>query len=69
MSNILVLTAKEVEVLNMLSEGMSNKEISSYMNIRTSTVKWHIGNIFCKLNAKNRTHASNLAREHGLLSV
>ncbi len=49
-----VLTSKEREMLELLVEGLSDKEISTKMNIKVSTVRTHIGNIFGKLNVNNR---------------
>ena len=52
-----VLTNKELQVLVLISEGKSNKEIASHNFIELSTVKTHINNIYFKLNAKNRKQA------------
>lgn len=51
------LTAKEVEILQLLHKGCSNKEISRLLNISLSTTKWHLKNIFAKLNVNTRTAA------------
>lgn len=51
------LTAKETEILQLLHKGYSNKEISRLLNISLSTTKWHLKNIFAKLNVNTRTAA------------
>ncbi|MBV9228908.1 MAG: hypothetical protein JOZ18_06315 [Chloroflexi bacterium] len=61
------LSQREVEVLQLLAEGASNQEIAGKLFLTTGTVKWHVHNIFGKLDAKNRTQAVNKARGSGLL--
>lgn len=51
------LTAKEQEVLELVRQGLANKEISRELNISLSTTKWHLKNIFAKLQVSNRTSA------------
>lgn len=51
------LTAKELEVLELVRRGLANKEISRELNISLSTTKWHLKNIFAKLQVGNRTSA------------
>lgn len=53
------LTNKEVEILKMISIGMSNKEIARDMAISEKTVRNYISNIFRKLNVSNRTEAAS----------
>ena len=48
------LSIKEQEVANLVAEGMSNKEIAEALDVQLVTVKKHIGNIFSKLNVKDR---------------
>lgn len=55
------LTAKEYEVLALMQKGCSNKEIGDVLNISLSTTKWHIKNIFTKLNVANRAAAVSLS--------
>lgn len=62
-----LLTAKEVNVLQLLAQGLPNKLIASHMNISDETVKWHLKNIFGKLSAGNRRHAIDRARLLGLV--
>jgi DNA-binding NarL/FixJ family response regulator len=61
------LTAREREVLQLLAEGASNREIGTRLHLTEGTVKNHVSNILGKLHAANRTHAVALAREQGLL--
>jgi DNA-binding NarL/FixJ family response regulator len=52
------LTAREVEILELLSRGLSNKEIAQRTNITAGTVRNHLGNIFKKLHVRCRTEAA-----------
>jgi len=61
------LTAREVEVLQLLADGESNKEISSALSISEATVKSHLGNIFRKLDVLSRTEAIAIANKRGLI--
>ena len=61
------LSDREMDVLRLISEGMSNNEIAARLYITLSTVKGHTTNIYGKLNAKNRTQAVARARILGLL--
>jgi LuxR family maltose regulon positive regulatory protein len=63
-----LLTPKEARVLSLLSSGMANKEIARAMDIGEQTVKWHLKNVFFKLNAASRRHAVDRARLLGLLA-
>ncbi|MGA7875649.1 MAG: response regulator transcription factor [Desulfoferrobacter sp.] len=62
-----LLTHREKEVLQGLTEGRSNKEISNALNISTETVKSHIKHIYGKLNVKSRLEAARIAREMNLI--
>jgi LuxR family maltose regulon positive regulatory protein len=62
-----LLTAKEREVLTLLNRNLSNKEIALAMSVGDQTVKWHVKNVFNKLNAANRKHAVARARLLGLV--
>lgn len=57
-----LLTGKEVEVFDCLLQGLSNTEISARTGIALSTTKWHLKNIYAKLNVANRTEAILCAR-------
>lgn len=57
------LTDKEIEILALLAEGLCNKKIANRASIALTTVKWHLQNIFSKLDARNRTEAVLKAQE------
>ncbi len=62
------LSERELEVLRLIANGCSNKEIAKDLCIGVSTVKKHINHIYDKLDAKNRTQAVALARKRHLLT-
>ncbi len=64
-----LLTPKEARILTLLASGMANKEIARAMDIGEQTVKWHLKNVFFKLNAASRRHAVDRARVLGLLGA
>jgi len=53
------LTERETEVLHLISEGMSNADIAEKIFVSTNTIKYHIKNIYLKLDVKNRVEALN----------
>ncbi len=57
------LTARELEVLVLLAQGLSNQQISARAHISMTTVKWHVKNIFAKLGVGTRVGALVRARE------
>lgn len=61
------LTKKELEVLSLISEGYSNKEISDKLVVTISTTKAHVHNILQKLYVSDRTKATVKARNEGLV--
>ncbi len=61
------LNERELEVLRLIAEGLSNHEIAERLVIALSTVKWHINNLFGKLGVHSRTQAVAQAKELGLL--
>jgi len=61
------LTERELEVLRLIADDLTNQEIADRLVIAVSTVKKHINRIFSKLAARDRTHAVLRARELGLL--
>lgn len=63
----MVLTPKEREVLELLARNLSNKEIAQAMSVGEETVKWHLKNLFGKLDAANRKHVVRRAQVLGLL--
>ncbi len=61
------LSGREIEVLKLVSGGMSNKEIAETLVISEGTVKNHLSNILAKLSARDRIQAVEIARRVGLL--
>ena len=61
------LTTREVEVLRLLAQGLSNKEIAQRLVISRKTAGNHIEHIYAKIDANNRVSASLFAVQHGLL--
>jgi len=61
------LTPREVEILGLVSEAMSNKRIALTLNISVDTVKWNVHNILSKLNLASRYEAMTWARKQGLI--
>jgi DNA-binding NarL/FixJ family response regulator len=62
------LTSRELEIINLIAEGLANKEIAQRLFIETQTVKNHIHNILDKLQLYNRLEAVQYARERNLLN-
>jgi DNA-binding NarL/FixJ family response regulator len=62
------LTSREIEVLQLIAEGMINKEIAKQLYISEKTVKNHVSNIFRKLNVSDRTQAAIYAFKHNIKS-
>ena len=62
-----VLTPKEAEIIELLARSLSNKEIGRALNIHEDTVKWHMKNLFSKLNAGSRKQVVGRARLMGFL--
>jgi DNA-binding NarL/FixJ family response regulator len=63
------LTDRELEILCALGEGRSNKEIAKLLWLAEQTVKFHLTNIYRKLNVSSRTEAVHWAYSHGLLAT
>ena len=61
------LTRRELEVLQMLAAGLSNKEIAARLSISEHTVKFHVASILGKLGAASRTEAVSLGIRRGLV--
>lgn len=61
------LTKTELKIMELVAAGAANADIARHMIIRLSTVKWHMQNIFRKLDARSRTAAVAHARQLGLL--
>ena len=63
------LTPREIQVLELLAEGLPNKGIASRLGISDQTVKFHVAAIAGKLGAANRTDAVRRAVRRGLISL
>lgn len=63
------LTTREQEVLELLAQGLSNKEIANRLTISERTVKFHVSAILAKLEADNRTEAVATAVQRGLVKL
>ncbi len=66
-ADIIRLTAREREVLNLIVQGMSNQQIGKHLHISTGTVQVHVHTLLKKLNVRDRTQAAVLAVQEGLL--
>ncbi len=66
-TDIEALSDRELEILRLISMGMTNQEIAHTLGIAVSTVKSHINNLYAKLGAQRRTQAIVIARGLGLL--
>jgi DNA-binding NarL/FixJ family response regulator len=64
-----ILTRRELEILSLTSSGMSNSQIARHLWVTEQTVKFHLSNIYRKINVRNRTEASRWAAAHGLLDA
>ena len=62
------ISKREYEVLELISQGMSNQEIAERLFVSMSTVKTHVSNIFSKLDASRRTQAVQRAKELRIIS-
>jgi DNA-binding NarL/FixJ family response regulator len=63
------LTPREEEVLHLLVEGLSNREIGARLHLTEGTVKNYVSTIIAKLQANDRTHAVVTALRHGLVDL
>jgi DNA-binding CsgD family transcriptional regulator len=61
------ITRRELEILELIAQGLSNREIAEKLFVSESTVKTHSSRIFDKLGARRRTQAVQLGKEFGLL--
>ena len=61
--------AREIEVLRLLSEGLSNREIANRLYLSIDTIKWYNKQLFLKLGVSNRTQAAKKAVELKLLDA
>lgn len=63
------LSGREIQVLNLVSQGLSNKQISRQLHISQATVKTHLIHIFKKLDVDDRTAAVTVALKEGILAL
>jgi DNA-binding NarL/FixJ family response regulator len=63
------LTAREIQVLSLISGGKANKLIADELSITEETVKGHVKSILSKLGAKDRTHAVTLGLRRGIIQL
>lgn len=63
------LSAREIEILRLLAEGLSNQELADRLFVSLSTVKWHTSNVYGKLGVKSRVSAVSKARALGLIDT
>ena len=61
------ISGRELEVLELLAAGRSNKEIAKRLEVSPNTVKTHVTKLFAKLEARRRTEAIQRARELGMI--
>jgi DNA-binding NarL/FixJ family response regulator len=64
-----MLTAREIDVLRLISGGNANKEIAARLSLTEETVKTHVRNILGKLGAKDRTHAVTIGLKRGIIQL
>jgi NarL family two-component system response regulator YdfI len=63
------LTPREVQVLELVADGLPNKAIAARLGVSDETVKFHLGSVFGKLGASNRTDAVRQALRRGLVPL
>ena len=63
------LTRRELEILTLVSEGRSNRQVGQVLWVTDQTVKFHLANIYRKLGVGSRYDAARWAQEHGVLDV
>ncbi len=61
------ITRRELEILELIAQGMSNREIAEKLYVSENTVKTHSSRVFDKLGARRRTQAVQMGKEFGLL--
>lgn len=66
-ADLIDLTPREIEVLQLMAEGQSNKQIAASLVITERTTKFHVSSILAKLEAANRTEAVKIAAQRGLV--
>jgi DNA-binding NarL/FixJ family response regulator len=63
------LSQRELEVLELIAKGLSNREIGETLGIAEATVKWHVNIILSRLNVADRTEATVAALQRGILHL
>jgi DNA-binding NarL/FixJ family response regulator len=63
------LTKREIEVLQLLAQGLANKQIATALGISEHTVKFHISSIYSKLGVNNRAEVVRVGARSGLISL
>ena len=63
----LTITPRELQILELIAKGMSNREIAEKLFVSENTVKTHSSRVFDKLGARRRTQAVQLGKQFGLL--
>jgi two-component system NarL family response regulator len=61
------LSSREIAVLELVAKGMSNKEIGAALFVTAATIKYHLKNIYLKLDASDRTEAALIAAQRGII--
>mgnify|MGYP000399664779 CR=1 FL=1 len=62
------LTRKELELLRLLATGLSNQQVADHREVSVTTIKWHLQNLYAKLNVSSRSAALARARALNLLA-
>jgi len=62
------VTPRELEILELIAEGLSTREIAERLFVSQNTVKTHSSRLFDKLGARRRTQAVQLGKQHGLIA-
>jgi NarL family two-component system response regulator LiaR len=63
------LTAREMDVLRLIAQGLSDKDIADQLSVSKATVRYHVTNILTKLDLENRTQAALYAIRKGYVSI
>jgi len=63
------LTARELEVLDLIAQGLTNRQIAHSLGVKEETVKMHVRNIMDKLQVQDRTEAVTLAHRRGIIHL
>ena len=61
------LTERELEVLTLIAEGLTNRQIAEHLSVSRSTIKFHVSSLLAKMGVSSRTEATALAMQHRLV--